>query len=448
MRSIRPFLVLTLLLCAAPAVTAQGGNAIARLEAARTANPRSVAALRALGVAYFKAERFADARAVLDHARTLDPRDGVSALYAGMSAEALNDFTGAKAAYNAYLANGKTRRVREDIRARLVALARTEVIAGARAAVANEATISQTPGSPTTIAVPPLYVTGSDELAPLSRGMAELIITDLGRSSQLTLVERDRMQALADEIQLSSSERADPATAARAGKLLQAGRVVNGALVVAGTRLTVTSSVMTVANSELSAPAEVVDGLDNIFALQKQIVFRIFTQLGVTLTPAERQAVDRRATANFEAFLEFSRGLVAADDGRFEDASRFFDNARSLDPGFGAATARFNAAQAAAVGAQISAAVIESGLQGSTEGETVSDAEQGLVTTSGAGIDNTLSRTAQDVNPPSVTAISNETTASGPRPPDDPKRDAPSSTTGTDTPAPRTGTVTVIIRRP
>ena len=58
---------------------------------------------------------------------------------------------------------------------------------------------------------------------PLERGLADLLITDLSRSAQLTVVERDRMQALADEIQLSQSDRVDAATSVRAGKLIQAG---------------------------------------------------------------------------------------------------------------------------------------------------------------------------------------------------------------------------------
>ena len=56
--------------------------------------------------------------------------------------------------------------------------------------------------------MPPLRFNGTDStLKPLERGMAELIITDLSRSARLTVVERDRMQALADEIQLLCTTR-------------------------------------------------------------------------------------------------------------------------------------------------------------------------------------------------------------------------------------------------
>lgn len=443
--------IVALALVAACSVTAEaqrGRDPIPRLEQARAANPRNVAALRALGVAYYKASRYGDARAVLDQARQLDPRDGVSALYAGLAAEQLKDFTGAKAAYNSYLQVGKTRRVRQDIQQRLVALAREEVVALAKAAVANEQALSQRSGDRRTIAVPPFKFSGPDaeQYAPLERGFAELMITDLSRSSQLTLVERDRMQAIADEIRLGASDRVDDATAVRAGRLIQAGRLINGSMVQAGTQLTIGSSVVDVATSQISNPVQVTNAFDNLFAMQKQLVFQLFEQLGVTLTPAERQLVDRRATNDLQAFLQYSRGLQAADDGRFEDAARFFDDARSMDPSFGAAFTRLQAAQAAAQGAQVTAATIEAGLAGTAEGQAVSAAEQGVI--SATGIGTTLTNIVQDVNPPSVAPVSNNTDRGQNQPPPPPNRDAPSTTAGTDNPAPRTGTVTIVIRRP
>ncbi|MBX3174555.1 MAG: tetratricopeptide repeat protein [Gemmatimonadaceae bacterium] len=446
MRIQRVLLVLSLLALAAPAAKAQRSDPIARLEAARAANPRNVAALRALGVAYYKAQRYADARTVLDQARQLDPRDGVSALYAGLSAEQLQDYTGARNAYDSYLRVGRTRRVRNQIRERLVAMSAAEAEAAAKAAVANEARLSQTPGNPRTIAVPPFKFEGPDaeQLAPLERGLADLVITDLSRSSQLTIVERDRMQALADEIALGQSGRVDSSSAVRAGRLMQAGRLVNGSMIQGGNELTLASRIVDVSTSQLTAPVQVTNSLDNIFAMQKQLVFQIFDQLGVTLTPAERQLVDRQATSNLNAFLAYSRGLQASDDGRFEDASRFFDEARGLDPGFGAASARFNAAQAAMAGAQISTANIESSLSGSSEGQQVAAAERGIA--DAPLIENTLRNTVQDVNPPTVSPISNTNRPSGS--PAAPQRDPTSTTTGTDSPVARTGTVTVIIRRP
>lgn len=447
MRLVRPFAALLLLALATAPVAAQGrADAIARLEAARVRSPQNAAALRALGVAYYKAQRYADALPVLDQARRLNPQDGVTAVYTGMAAEQTGDLTVARTAYETYLRVGTSRRAKNDVRTRLVALARAEAVASAKAAVANEARLSQTPSNPLVIAVPPLRFTGSDStLKPLERGIADLLITDLAVSSRITVVERDRMQALADEIQLSQSERVDAATAVRAGKLIQAGTLLNGVIQQTGTNsITLDVSPVLVSNGSIGAPASANNTLEQIFDVEKRVVMQLFARLNVNLTPAELQRVERRPTANLQAFLSYSRGLQAIDDGRFQDAARFFDNARTLDPGFGAASARFQAAQAASQGQQVSTVTIEAGLSGA-ENQVVQAAANGSSASSTSALEEAARRAAATVNPPAtnlaVGAGSTTVTAGLP------ERDAPSSGTGIDTPN-RTGQVIIVIRRP
>ncbi len=449
MRLVRSFLVGSLIaLTVVPAATpaaAQGNDPIAKLEAARARNPQNVAALRALGVAYYKAKRFADARTVLDQARRLDPKDGVSALYAGLASEELGDLTNARAAYNSYLQVGKTRKVRNDIAGRLTALARREAQANAKAAVANEARLSATPGDRNTVAVPPISFSGPDSsLKPLERGLAELIITDLSKAPGLTIVERDRMQALADEIRLSESGRVESATAVRAGKLIQAGQLVNGTLIQQGSTLRLDASLVNVTSGQqVGTPATAPGALDQIFAMQKAVVFGLLDRLQVRLTPAQRQAIERRPTNNLNAFLAFSRGLQASDDGRFDDAARFFENARQLDPGFNAAAVRLQTARAAVQSASVPAAQIETNLGGSAEGQVVRAASLGNPAPLGGGLGPTMDRVTQRLNPTGV-VVSTERNEPIPNLPE---RDAPSSTGGTDQPS-RNGQVVIIIRRP
>jgi TolB-like protein len=360
-----------------------------------------------------------------------------------LAAEAVGDLTAARRAYTTYLEVGKTARVRDDVQARLVALARNEAVASAKAAVANEATLAGTGGSPRVVAVPPLVFSGSDSsLKPLERGVAELLITDLSRSAQLTVVERDRMQAIADEIRLGESGRVDSTTAVRAGRLIQAGTLVSGVIVQEGSeRLSLDARLVAVSDGTLGAPSTVSDALDALFTMQKALVFQLFDQLGVTLTPAERQAIERRPTNDLGAFLQYSRGLQAADAGRFEDAARFFDQARAMDPGFGLAAVRAQTSQAAAQAAlqtvEVAAAVMESNLRAGGEGAAF--------TSPGNPVSTTLNTAAQSVNPPAVVVQTTPGTTAPPQAP--PQRDPSTSTAGTDVPN-RTGSVTIIIRRP
>jgi len=425
---------------------------LSKLERDRANKPNSAKVLRALGLAYHRLDRFADARTVLDQARQLDPKDGLAALYSGLSSEALKDFTAARTAYGKYLEVGKTKKVREQIRARLVAMAKDELKLQAAAAVANETALrgQQAPG--TTVAVLPFQCTCSDTtLLPLGRGVAELVVADLARSASLRVLERDRMQAIADEIRLSQSTQVDAATATRAGKLIAAGRILNGQIIApGGPTLNLTGATVNTNTSQVEGnPSQ--DGLmDAIFDTEKQFVLRVFESLGIVLTVAERREFDRRPTQNFQAFLNFSRGLVAEDAGRLDEAVRFFEAARAQDPGFGAALQRAQSAAQARTGQQVTSQTVTTGLQNSAEGAVVAAAQQGRATE--VTLNATLNTVVGDVNPTMTNSAQNNTGGgnttnnTGNNMPQE--RNAQSEATGTNQPATRTGQITIVITRP
>jgi tetratricopeptide (TPR) repeat protein len=417
-----------------------------KLAAELAAHPGSVAANRALGIWYYKAERFAEALVPLEQARHLDPNDGVTALYTGLAAEQTKDYAAAKAAYNAYLAVGKTRSVRNDIRVRLVSVTREEAKAAAKDAVAREAQIAQVAGSPTTVAVLPFSIAGSDaNLQPLQVGLADLVISDLAKPKKVTVVERDQIQAIADEIALSRSGQVDAATAVRAGKLIQAGRIVKGSLIATGaSNITMTSTTVNTENSATVGQGLDANGtLDKLFDLEKQLVFATFADLGVTLTPAEHQDVDRRPTHSLQAFIDYSRGLQAADAGRLDDAARFFESARSIDPGFGAALQRAQTASAASANTNTK---IESNLKGSSEGQTVAAAASG--STISSNLNTTLNTVIGDVNPTTTNTVATTNTTVGSSAPPTTQPVVAVAVGTSDQPTARTCQVTIVIKKP
>lgn len=444
MRQLKLLALIVLCGAAVPVAAQQRTDKLlAKLEQARQANPSSVAANRSLGIWYYKQNRYAEARTALDMARKLDPKDGVSALYAGMAAEAMEDYTGAKDAYNTYLQFGKTRSVRSDISKRLVALSRKELHAAAKSAIANESRIAQQPGDVNQVAVMPMTFSGTDQtLAPLGRGMTDLLIGDLARSSQVQLLERDRIQAIVDELALAQTGATDAASSVRAGKLVRAGRVVQGAITQTGSRnLTVNAAVLNVASSQQQGrDVTASDVLDQIFAMEKNIALGIFDQLGVRLSAADRTALEQRPTRSLQAFLAYSNGLVASDNGRYDDAAKFFDQARSIDPGFAQALQKAQSARAAQQGAAVTNAKVESGLRGGSEGAAVA-------ATSTTGIGSTLANAVGDINPSAANNVNVGTGGTqGQAPP--PARDATAEKAGTDQPAQKTGTVSIVIKRP
>lgn len=428
-----------LIACAcAPGISGSASD-IARLEYERAAKPNSEQTLRSLGIAYFKANRLTDARTALQRAASMAPSDGPAALYLGLTAEAQNDLPAARAAYDAYLKVGKTRSVRNQIAERITLVARKEHDAAAKQAIAQERQLSSVPGSPRTVAVMPFAFTGSDtSLRPLERGFAELVATDLSRSSQLTVVERDRLQALLAEMRLQQSGVAE-GTGVRAGKILQAGRLVGGNISQLGTDLRASAFVTDVQSAQsLGAGASGQQPIDQVFTLEKNVVLRLFADMNVTLTTAERNAIEERPTRSLAAFLAYSRGLEASDRGRFDEAARYFDNAVRLDPGFAAARQHGQEMRGIAAGALVTVGTIESGLRGTVEGQAITGSASGAT-----AIGTTALITAEGLNPSVVGAAASGGGGAAAQPTKD-----PASGTGGDNVTATATKVTLVIHQP
>lgn len=423
----------------APAPNPRVEASIARLEHERDDDPKSARVLRALGIAYYEDGRYEDARHTLEAAQRLAPIDGAISLYLGLSAEQLGDLEAARAAYTTYLKVGRARRVRAELEARLTALSRRELQVEARQALANEAQIAQVPSSPRTIAVLPLDFHGTDStLVPLERGLADLLITDLGRSAQLTIVERDRMAALLEEIRRSQSGQVDSATRLRAGRLVRAGRVIQGAITeMPGHTLRIDAAVVDVPSAQALQSVDGSDPLDRLFALEKQIAFGVFDALGVTLTPSERQLVEQRPTRSIAAFLAYSSGLMAEDNGNLDDANRYFQQASRMDPGFAAARTHAQQVQATMRGSAVTPTRITQSLRGTTEGQIAAAAAGGTAAGDATSMASTI---AEGLNPPLVSDPLGGAAV--------PSRDAAAATTGTDNPTRGTAHVVIVVHQP
>jgi tetratricopeptide (TPR) repeat protein len=428
-------------LVASGCATAISGSAqdISRLEQDHAGDPNSQPLQRSLGIAYFKANRLSDARSALEKAASMDKNDGVAALYLGLTAEQQNDLPAAESAYRTYLEVGKTRRVKDQIRDRLEALKLKAIQLQAKAALANEA--GAVAGPANTVAVMPFQFTGSDtSLKPIERGFAELVTTDLSRVSRLTVLERERLQGLLDEIALQQSGGVTEGTGVRAGKLLRAGRMVGGSIQQDGFQLRTSAVITDVSTSALGPTAQDQRSVDDIFTMEKNIVLGLLQNMGITPTTAERNAIEQRQTRVLAAFLAFGHGLEYQDRGLYSEAAAEFDRAVQLDPNFAAAAQKGRDARAAMNGQAVNTASVETALRGTSEG----NAANGNTTTTFTG--STLggaSGIADGLNPsmPGAASFGGGTTTTAPM-------FDPSSGTGRDNPAGQTARVTITIKQP
>ncbi len=217
----------------------------------------------------------------------------------------------------------------------------------ARLALARESTLTTLPPEPSTLAVLPLTIAGDSSFQPLSRGLAELLTSDLALVRTLRLLERIQIGALLDELKLGQSQRADPSTAARVGRLLRAERMVQGVASITADGPVRLSAAVVRGDGTARSGAQANGTFRQLLDLEKQLVFSLAAQLGILLTEAERQRILQQGPKNLAAFLAYSEGLEALDRGDYRAAAQAFSASVRADPSFQAAQQQQQAAQAA-----------------------------------------------------------------------------------------------------
>ncbi|MDC4206471.1 MAG: hypothetical protein MPW17_10295 [Candidatus Manganitrophus sp.] len=188
------------------------------------------------------------------------------------------------------------------------------------------------------IAVSPFQNLGQQTYAPLSKGLAAMIITDLSKVKTLKVVERVQLKALLDELKLSQSGLVDAKSAPRVGKLLGAGKITTGSFLdLEQERIRLDAAVTQTENGRSLTNPEVQGDLPAFYQLEKELVFKILCGIGhcpESLDSQTKAAVGTIHTKNFKAFRLYSQGLEYLDQGKYREASRSFFLAVEEDPEF------------------------------------------------------------------------------------------------------------------
>ena len=318
----------------------------AAVACARTPQPARLTPFR-LGAALAAAGRCDSATVVARRALALEPDNVLGPLVIGACQEQADRYDEAVATYSDFAAQHPNARGVAALRAKAQLALRAAAERTARQALAREAELALQPPQPATVAVLPLVIAGDSSVQPLSRGLAELITTDLAYIRTLRLLERLQIGMLLDELKLGQSERVEPATAARVGRLLRAERLVQGTATIPPRGPVQLSATVVTGTGVVRPVGQVTGPFAKLLDLEKQVVFNLAAQLGLELTQAEREQILRQGPKSLAAFLAYSRGLEAMDRGDYGAAARHFRSAAQADPSFQAARDGQQAATAA-----------------------------------------------------------------------------------------------------
>jgi tetratricopeptide (TPR) repeat protein len=302
------------------------------------ANPKSAPAWRELGVVFYENGDLTKAEDALLQANNIAP-DSRTNLYLGMTFEKAGNIDRAIDAYQAALGLNPGSRTRDMIQAHLNELMAQKIRQEVSTSLTNEAAIKADTIPDNTIAVVDFDNSRLPaDLAPLSKGLAEFTAADLSKVKSLRVVERQKLDFLLKEMKLASSEYANPAYSPRLGRLMGSRHIVTGSLMGVGDKeFRMDGAVVSTADSSAKPTSPTEGTLDRFFQVQKEFVFKVIDNLGITLTPQERDSIQKVPTESFLAFMAYCRGLDYQSRGMMDQARQEYRQAAAADNKFIAA---------------------------------------------------------------------------------------------------------------
>lgn len=197
-----------------------------------------------------------------------------------------------------------------------------------------------------TVAV--LYLTNSalgkanEDLQPLSKGLADLLINNLAGNTGIRVVERDRIQAVLDEQKLSTEGKVDPATAVKVGKIVGAHHMITGVFITerATNTMKISLRVFNTETSEIEKGGiEETGSTASIIPLIDKLTARLNRDLKLPDIPAQAReehaaAVKKQEKVPFQAVMLYSRALDEKDHGNKDKAITLFKQSITAFPAY------------------------------------------------------------------------------------------------------------------
>lgn len=176
------------------------------------------------------------------------------------------------------------------------------------------------------------YGAQKEDYDALERGMAGMLISELGANPALRVVERENIQRLVDEQNLGASGRVDDQTAAKIGKIVGARYAVMGSFIDLYGDFRVDVRVVNVETSEIIKTEKVSMQREHLFDLVRSLAGALNKDLN--LPPLSRQVSEQRMSRQIptEALTYYSRALLYHDRGNHTQARVMFQKAIDVFP--------------------------------------------------------------------------------------------------------------------
>ena len=171
----------------------------------------------------------------------------------------------------------------------------------------------------------------------LQRAFPDMLLTHFVQHGQFTVVEREQMQALLDELKLAQAGITGQEDAAKFAGVAKVQKVVYGHYSVEHDRLSVTAFIFDASQKTVDAVATATGEVNSLCDIEHELFANLLGRLGSPLTEQEESRLLCVVSSSLSAAGHFYDGLGEFDAGHYPEALGQFQQARDKDPQYGEA---------------------------------------------------------------------------------------------------------------
>ncbi len=169
----------------------------------------------------------------------------------------------------------------------------------------------------------------------LSKGLAEIMITELSQIQSIHIVERRKLQSLLDELKLSQAGLIETESSIQAGKMLGAQHLVFGGFIVTlDDKIRIDVRIVNVESGVTVKADQITGNTKQILSLIEKLSKKIVKDLDVHITNQENKLLSKNQKIDLEAMLHFSQALEYEDSGNLKMAYENYQKAIQIEPDF------------------------------------------------------------------------------------------------------------------
>jgi TolB-like protein len=162
----------------------------------------------------------------------------------------------------------------------------------------------------------------------LCKGLADMLISDFSAAKELTVVEREDLEKVLREQELSLSGITSDKDALGLGKILNAQKLVYGSFIVLTDSIRIDAKAIDSATGAVAGAASVSGKPERVLDMEKELSAKLLSVLGVKAAGLQAQ------NASLAAVKSYYSGLMLYDSGDYAKAIELFKAAAVIDPSY------------------------------------------------------------------------------------------------------------------